>query len=541
MKLLNTKKNYDYLTLIFILLIFFSFFFFFTNYLEPRYYFLTLFTDVENDYYYNAKLLFNNHSVESVYHPGSIIFFISSLIFHITGDELTTAQIFFRYNYIIIIITNLLASIYALKYFFNTKQPSFIFLFFITSIFVWPSYYVYLERLSSDAYMAPVAIFMSIYFFKLVEKEKIGLKNLIILGIWAGLAAAIKITIIPIISLIALYFLIFSDCDYFSFKKLKFNFKKTIIFLSSSLVSFVIFFLPSLNLFNIKKFILLFFKKIITNSDSENISIFLQIYYSIINLNFFLIILFFILMIIISNLFTESKKNQKLIFLSSSFLLLFFYYLKTVELDQYFFNKKNNLVEFYKYRQGMCLIPFLLLSVIKLINSNKVNYKMLELRNIINSLLIFIIILNTSSYFKKRSQDITKNAEHIKKNQEFINKYYSTANLAIWLEQGSPIDYGDASFHNWGNYKYGKQKFNDEVLNKFPKYSMMYPVFKKNRVEYFKFLNNNINYIIIHDHHLIGKFNLSADEFLKILKKTHKIISFQYANNIHVINLQTIK
>ena len=96
-------------------------FLFLSNYFFPREYHLTLFTDVENDYLFNIKLLFNNYDVRSVYHPGSPVFFIGKLIMNFTTDNISEIQKFFRINYFIIIILTLFSIVYFVTYFKNKE------------------------------------------------------------------------------------------------------------------------------------------------------------------------------------------------------------------------------------------------------------------------------------------------------------------------------------------------------------------------------------------------------------------------------------
>ena len=141
------------------LIVFFLLFYIYTNFIEPRPYYNVLFTDVENDYYANAKLLFKNFETQSVYHPGSIIFFISSLIFYISGDSINDTQLFFKINYFIIIIINLF-SLLVFTYFFRNKINLTVRFFLLSFFLVWPSYFVYLERLSADSFTFPVSLIL---------------------------------------------------------------------------------------------------------------------------------------------------------------------------------------------------------------------------------------------------------------------------------------------------------------------------------------------------------------------------------------------
>lgn len=535
MKNLNLNNKFVYNLFVILTILFFCFLFIYLNFIQSRPYYLTLFTDVENDYFYNAKLLYNNYPVESVFHPGSIVFFISSMIFHITGDNLDNSQLFFTYNYLIIIVLNLAAFLYSINYLYKISKSILPYLFFFFSIFAWPSYLVYLDRLSADAYIGPISIFLGIKFFKLLENNEFKLNKIITLGILSGLGLAIKLNILPIVLVISLYLFLFCHNKFFSFSLLKNNFKYLLNYLFFTFVGFIIFFLPSLNVTNIKKLIIIFYRRLLAD-DTNDITIFEQFYYSITNLNFFIFTLFVLIIIFIYYRKFINDQKINLIFLFFFFIIIFFYYLTTVGLYSYLY-EKSQVLHFYKYRQGICIIPFLLLCFFKIIDIKEIP-KSKKLINFFSISLLFLILFNFIFYIDYRENLISKHTNFLKKNQNFVTNNFQDKTVALWLEQPSPIDLGNVSFHNWGNYRFSKLKFTNRLKKKYYRMSMMYPVKKDNKVVDFNFSIDEIDAIIIHNHHLKGKFDLNIKEFITILSKHYKINSWNYDKDIYVINLK---
>ena len=536
MRNINLNNKFFYNLYFILTILFFCFLFIYLNFIQPRPYYLTLFTDVENDYFYNAKLLYNNYPVESVFHPGSIVFFISSIIFHITGDNIDNSQFFFTYNYLFIIALNLAAFLYSINYLYKISKSILPYLFFSFSIFAWPSYLVYLDRLSADAYIGPISIFLSIKFFKLIENKEFKLNKILMLSVLSGLGLAIKLNILPVVLIISLYFFLFGDNKFFSFSLLKNNLKYLLNYLIFTFVGFIIFFLPSLNLANIKKLIIIFYPRLLAN-DTNDISILDQFYYSIKNSNFFIFTLFILIILFIYHSKSIIDKKINLIFLFFFSILTFFYYLTSVDLYSYLYDGSHTL-HFYNYRQGICIIPFLLLSFFKIINIEEKIPKSKKLFNVFSITVLFLILFNFIIYIDYRKNLVLKHKNFLRENQNFVINNFQDKTIALWLEQPSPIDLGSVSFHNWGNYKYSKLKFTNSLEKKYSKISMMYPVNKENKVVDFNFSINDIDIVIIHNHHLKNKFDLSIGEFIKILSKEYKINSWNYDKNIYVINLK---
>lgn len=523
---MNLNKNKNYYVQIFLIIFFFLFFFVYTNFLEQRPYYLTLYTDVENDYYANAKLLFNNQDIQSVYHPGSLVFFLSSLIFNFTSDKIQSTQNFFIINYFLICLINLVSIIYFLKFFLNKNVDKNLLFISIILIILWPSYFVYLERLSADSYTAPVSIILSISFYKLLENDNIDYRRIIITSFISGLALSIKLSFIPIFFLI-LIFLAFKENDYSK------NIKNIFIYIFFSCFSFIVFFLPSFSFINLKKLIINLLR--ISNNDSDQTLFEIQSFvYTFLNLEIFIIIFLFFLFLP----FLIKQKNyhfhKKDLFLFLFIIFLFIFYLLRIDSSIYL-SDINTKIKLYEYRDGICVLPFLIVFIFYFIKKNDIRFLFQRFFASFYYLSLILVIFSINDYFSDRSYFIKNNLKKISESKLLINSDEDLT-TGIWLEQPSPIDFGAVSFHNWANYKFSKNKFDSEVIEKFPNYIMMEPVIKNKKVVKFNF-DRKIDQIIIHKHHLKNKFNLEIDDLEILLKKKFKITKIYLDNQIYIIKL----
>jgi hypothetical protein len=93
---------------------------------------------------------------------------------------------------------------------------------------------------------------------------------------------------------------------------------------------------------------------------------------------------------------------------------------------------------------------------------------------------VLILLSSIIGFFQLRSNLITRESGEIESTLDYFNGYNRTAGrIAFW--DGSPGDlFGEASFHFWGNYSYGGDTFDNEVLSAYPEYTF----FKLRQVKY---------------------------------------------------------
>jgi hypothetical protein len=93
---------------------------------------------------------------------------------------------------------------------------------------------------------------------------------------------------------------------------------------------------------------------------------------------------------------------------------------------------------------------------------------------------VLILLSSMIGFFELRSNLITRKSEEIESTLDYFSGYSRTGGrIAFW--DGSPGDlFGEASFHFWGNYAYGGDTFDNEVLSAYLEYTF----FKLRQVKY---------------------------------------------------------
>jgi hypothetical protein len=531
----NKKDNLLFYTIIIIVIFYHLSFLFLSNIFFPREYHLTLFTDVENDYLFNIKLLFNNYDVRSVYHPGSPVFLIGKLIMNFTTDNINEIQKFFRINYFIIIILTLFSIVYFVTYFKKQGVNPLLVFLAVSLILTYPSFNVYLERLSSDSFMPIISIFLSIFFWKL-NFDKIKIQNILIFGFILGFGTSIKLSLIPLGVILIIYFLFFGFNSGKNSRYLD-NIKYICIISFASLLSFIIGFLPSLSISNLKNLIVFFLRRFSASSDITNIT-FVDIQ------NVFLSSFPLSILIIISLSFLTKNikiiyKEKKLMFLNLSVLFILFLFLKDINFLRT--NYLNQKIYEYQFRQGIIVMPFISVLVFILYRNIKINVSKIPLF-IVLSIFIFH---NSFNYFKNRNALIE---DHQKKRLVLINeiKNLNVNILAMWMEHPettvkTTYELGKETFLHWGNYKFAKRIFNNELSDAFPELRFLEFKFNKELKKFDDFFIedfNDVDAILISKKHLGPKFDLDINDFLKILnKKRRNVIDMKEYDFYYVLYL----
>lgn len=528
--MISSIKNKLFI-LIFILVAYHLFFFWYTNIYSVRPYHYTLFTDVEIDYFFNIKLLYNNFDIISVYHPGSLIYLIGNIIMQFTSDNLDKIQQFFFINYLVIVITNLLSLIYFI-FFFKKENVNFIYLnLFVITIIVYPSYNVYLERLSADSYIPAISLIISVFFWKLINYD-FNKKNFFLLGLFCGLGLSIKLSLLPLIVLIYFYFLLFGFHRKENIPKFK-NFLNFIYLNIITGLSFFIFFLPSFTFLNFKKLILLIFNTIFQNSSHSSLN-FLDIKNLIWSSKSFSLLLFMIIILFSLNI-NKIRFDKKCLYLLFSSILLLIVYFSKINFER--INYLNDLIYEYQFRQGIALIPFLFITFLYIEKKIGLNKRLVDSK-ILLIILYSLIFLNFFEYSFNRKALLN---DHETKRNEFKNELVTinSDKIALWMEHPETykhhtFELGAVSFLHWGNFKFAKKKFDDYIEKKFPDYRFLSFEYDYKLRKFFDYKINDedkISVILLSKNHLYTKFKLTIGDFEKFLIKrnfNYKIIDKKF-------------
>ena len=452
-----------------IIILFFSYFFYLSIIAEPRPYFLTTFTDVESDYYYNSKLVHHTGRPMNVVHPATPIFYLGGLIMALSGSAIEDTQSFFNLMYVCIF----LFSIFSIWFFANLyfhKIPAAFFILTLTSILTWPPFIIYLDRFSTDSFALPLGIITYSIFWRSLKGFSIDKKILKILGFLIGLSIATKFTFIPF----AIALIIASTIHTYLSQPNKYL--NLFILPSWTIGSFSLFVLP--NIFNISSLI----NKLIRHdaiNDIISINIISKVsnFYALakpftivtgITIIIYLIVYFNYLYKIIRNDYKKIYK-QKFDHISggiSIFLMFLFLLLFISSLPE-----SNLLYQLRNLSPLVLFVPIMILHLLQITEeeTDLNRYKLLQLSTII--LCVILLKSSITSVFNERSYHINESITSHNILREKLTKYQKPNKvIALWMEHGGGLQFGKESFHWWGSYKFSDEHFNEEVLNTFPNF-----------------------------------------------------------------------
>lgn len=146
-------------------------FFVFSALMDPRPYFIPYNYDVENDYYYTARLLHSGFPLYRTTHPGTPIYWISYLVMFLSGQSIRAVQNFFNINYLIICLFH--TGIFTLIYKVLLKDKPFgVSAAVLSSMMIWPAYFLFLNVFSPDSFIVPLGILSVALFWRSLESPK---------------------------------------------------------------------------------------------------------------------------------------------------------------------------------------------------------------------------------------------------------------------------------------------------------------------------------------------------------------------------------
>lgn len=168
----------------------------YTTFVAPRPYYATD-IDSEQDYYYNARLAADGLQ-QSVHHPGIPLHELGGLILAVVGNRLEDTQQFFNVAYLL----TALASAIAIAVFGRLvmgREPFGTSLLALACILAWPPFLTYLSNFGADSFVVAVGLPTLACFWVCLERP-IGRarKALILCGVGLGVGLAVKMTFVPV-------------------------------------------------------------------------------------------------------------------------------------------------------------------------------------------------------------------------------------------------------------------------------------------------------------------------------------------------------
>src|SRR3989344_1021195 len=176
--------------------------FVYSNFLVPRPYYIQT-TDIENGYYYDARLIYNGLPTRTVTHPATPLFYIYSKFFIFTGDDIASTEEFLRIIYFAQAVFNILV-------------------FALSLILASPSFLTYQDYIGADSLIIILGLPYLFFTYELIGSERKNPRSFLFLGLFTGFVIASKFSflLLAIPSFIALALAVYLQKDWRSIKRL---------------------------------------------------------------------------------------------------------------------------------------------------------------------------------------------------------------------------------------------------------------------------------------------------------------------------------
>jgi hypothetical protein len=160
--------------------------------------------DIEQDYYYNAKLIAAGYPPFSIAHPGTPVQELGALILRLTGGDIAHSQAFFNVGYLVVALANAIAlavfSRWVLK-----GVPLGWSLLAVFVIAASPAWLAYGHTFGADSFLIPVGLcLLTCFWVSLQVLMKKRLLLWVLAGSLAGLCLAVKLTSLPMVIILLL-------------------------------------------------------------------------------------------------------------------------------------------------------------------------------------------------------------------------------------------------------------------------------------------------------------------------------------------------
>ena len=443
-------------------------------FLVPRPFYIQS-TDIENGYYYDARLIYEGISTKTVTHPATPLFYIYSKVFIFTGDDIPSTQQFLRVIYFI----HALLTILALTYFIRRVRTENVFLKILTLLFILgsPSFLTYQDYIGADAVVVLIGLPLLTFVWNLLKQEKKNIWLILLVSVYFGFIFAVKFSfiflIIPSYAALLASVLLWKDWGAF----------KTLLFLPiSSLVFFFIFIsrvvyrLPAiLNQAIIRDI-----------SSTSGVWSFLERFY--LNVNFlilerpiftaailFISTTFTVLTILYAfrlaktqDFFTNDDKTIIPAVLIGAFGILALIYTLVVSGDISGNDIKGEElgVSLRNIAPALLLFPFIVITIVEILK--RFNFILNKKIYLIAAIFAFVLIAESViSHISYRNTLISSTLKRMAKTEkELLSLVPENEAFAIWGTD-SKVAFGEAMFHYWGNHKYAWSAFDKELAEYF--------------------------------------------------------------------------
>ena len=163
---------------------------------SPRPYYISE-IDIEQDYYYNARLLARGLPIGSSHHPGTPIYLFSSYLLRISGLEVEKTQRFFSVAYWVVAVASAAVIVYFCLTVLRGVRP-WAAAMAVALLFSWPPVLTYWTYYGADSWSFGLSLLMVSLFWNDISCRG-SLTRAMLCGVVAGVGLAVKMTFLPLV------------------------------------------------------------------------------------------------------------------------------------------------------------------------------------------------------------------------------------------------------------------------------------------------------------------------------------------------------
>ncbi len=446
-------------------------FFILLTYVFPRPYDI-FYTDAEQGMYYGSKLVYFGHQPADLSHPGMTSYYIGALIMMLSGPDIKNTQLFLQIGYFLVAgATGVTMALFSKK--ILKSLPFGIGLFSLIIFFCFSPVLMYSDMLNAGSFIFILSFLVLIFFWSALESENTWQRILYysLTGVFLGISLAnhvVSLILFAIVFLVGFIKTIAAKEELF--KRFLVLFTLPI----SAIISYSVLMLPvyrrvpdiwthllnnsairaSLEGLNTGMGILTSKASLLPETVSQ----------MVIGLVFLIVLGLIFFRVLRAGHFTINKNWIYQALLITLLLLGLIYILAT---------SADYGAPGVSTRYTMTFVALFPLAMVFLYTQIGENFKSIKKINLI-AICISAIIFFTSltGFFQSRSTLILQRTEEINNNLEYFETINPDNNGRIAFWDGSPgFQFGEMSFHFWGNYRYANNYFDSELLSAFPQYS----------------------------------------------------------------------
>lgn len=154
--------------------------------------------DIEQDYYYNARLLARGLPIGSSHHPGTPIYWFSSHLLRISGLEVENTQRFFSVAYWVVAVTSAAVIVYFCLTVLRTVR-SWDAAMAVALLFSWPPVLSYWSYYGADSWSFSLSLLLVSLFWNDISRRGSSVTRAMLCGMVAGVGLAVKMTFLPLV------------------------------------------------------------------------------------------------------------------------------------------------------------------------------------------------------------------------------------------------------------------------------------------------------------------------------------------------------